>query len=464
MSKLRVEPRTLPGFQDFLPARASGRQRMLDTIRRVYESHGYCPLDTPALEYEEVLTGQLESDKELFRFPDRDDRACGLRFDLTVPLARVVAQHGQDVPRPFRRYHIAKVWREDKPKPGRYREFMQCDVDIVGVGSVHADVEVLSVMHETLAALGLDHFLIRINHRQLLTAMIEAAGVDRRKTDDVLRTLDKLERLGWDQVTRLLSNPAEKMLEGIDAVPLGLPAEAVEKILAFVRIEGDSAGSILEQLRAYFGDQKSAQRGMDDLQAIHDAFADLGVPDHRWCIDLTIARGLAYYTGPIFETVLLDFPDFGSICSGGRYDGLIGRFIGQSVPAVGTSIGIDRAYAALERLGLTDERAATAPVLMMALDKKMYGEYRRIAAEIRAAGVACEVYVGKSGLKAQMRYADRQGYRLALLLGGDELAEGVVSLRRLDLPMDHPDKQQQVPRGQLIARVLELLTTEVTDG
>ena len=460
MAKPRVKARTLPGFQDFVGGRAIGRQRMLDTIRSVYEAHGFAPLDTPAIEYEEVLTGQLDSDKEIFRFEDEDGRRVALRFDLTVPLARLVAQHGQDVPRPFRRYHIASVWRADKPKPGRYREFMQCDVDIVGPGTVQADIEVLTVMHATLAALGLERFQIRINHRQLLTAMIAAAGADPAQTDDVLRSLDKVERLGWDTVAMLLSNPPEKMLEGIDAVPLGLPAEAVERIRGFVEIAGETPADVLAALREYFGDEPLAKRGIDDLQAIHDSLVAAGVPAEQWCFDLSIARGLAYYTGPIFETALLDMPGFGSICSGGRYDGLIGRFTGQAVAATGTSIGIDRTYAALEKLGLTEQRANVAPVLMMALDKKMYDTYRALAAELRAAGIATEVYVGKSGLKAQMRYADRMGFQVGLLLGGDELAAGVVSLRRLDLPMDHPDKQETCPRDSLAARIRELIEQE----
>ena len=458
MAKPKVKARTLPGFQDFLPARAIGRQRLVDTIRRVYESFGFGPLDTPSLEYEEVLTGQLESDKEIFRFLDRDDRNVALRFDLTVPLARVVAQHGQDVPRPFRRYHIDKVWREDKPKPGRFREFMQCDVDIIGAGSVHADIEILTVMHETLVALGIERFLIKINHRQVLSAMIERAGIDQGQTDDVLRSLDKIERLGWETVARLLGNPPDKTLEGIDAVPLGLPPDAVAQLERFVHITGDDPADVLAQLREFFGDFEPAKRPMDDFEAIREALADW--PPERWCFDFSIARGLAYYTGPIFETALLDLPAIGSICSGGRYDGLIGRFTGQPVFATGTSIGIDRAYAALEKLGLVDQTPTLAQVLVMALDKHMYSTYRGIAAEIRAAGVPCELYVGKAGLKPQMRYADRQGFRIGVLVGGDELAEGVVTLKRLDLPMDHPDKQQTVPRDELVARIKGLLETD----
>ncbi len=456
MGKPRIQPRTLPGFQDFLPGRALPRQRMIDTIRRVYESHGFAPLDTPAMEYEEVLTGQLESDKEIFRLRDQDDRHVAMRFDLTVPLARVVGEHGQHVPRPFRRYHIDKVWREDKPKPGRFREFMQCDVDIVGVPSVQADIEILSVMHETLAALGLERFQLRINHRQLLSAMIQSADIDATRTDDVLRSLDKIERLGWQTVVRLLSNPPDQMLEGIDAVPLGLPAASVERLKAFVEIDGDP-DDVLAALREYFGDYEPARRGLDDLQAIRDALVALDVPPERWRFDLSIARGLAYYTGPIFETALLDLPQIGSICSGGRYDGLIGRFMPNPVAATGTSIGIDRAYSALEKLGLIDQRPSVTEVLVMVLDVGLYGEYRCMAAELRAAGIPTEVYVGKKALKAQMRYSDRQGFRVGLLVGGDELAAGEVSLRRLDLPMDHPDKQEQVPRDRLVERVRELL-------
>jgi histidyl-tRNA synthetase len=456
MAKPKIKPRTLPGFQDFLPARASGRQRMLDTIRRVYEFHGFAPLDTPAMEYEEVLTGQLESDKEIFRLRDQDDRHVALRFDLTVPLARVVAEHGQHIPRPFRRYHMAKVWREDKPKPGRFREFMQCDVDIVGVPSVQADIEILTVMLATLTGLGLERFQVRINHRQLLSAMIEKAGVDADLTDDILRTLDKIERLGWDTVVKLLSNPPSQKLEGIDAVPLGLSSESVAVLKAFVEIDGDPA-AVLAALRDFFGDFAPAQRGLDDLQAIHDSLVGQGTEADQWRFDLSIARGLAYYTGPIFETALLDLPGIGSICSGGRYDGLVGRYAGQPVAATGTSIGIDRAYAALEKLGLTDERAAVAKVLVMALDFGLYDEYRAMAVELRAAGVPAEVYVGKKGLKAQMRYSDRQGFKVGLLVGGDELAAGEVTLKRLDLPMDHPDKQELVARDQLVARVKEVL-------
>lgn len=456
MDNARVEPRIPRGFQDFLPERMIPRQRMIDTIRGVYELHGFSPIETPAVELEEVLTGQLGSDKEIFRFLDGDQHVA-LRFDLTVPLARVCAQYSKVLPTPFRRYHVGPVWRDEKPRPGRFREFVQFDIDIVGDASVDADVEVLVTMVETLRSLGVPRFVVRANHRQALQAMIAFAGVDVGQTDEVLRTLDKLSRLGWEAVSRLLGNAPGDPLPGIDVVPLGLPADSVERIRRFVEIRGGDNGEVLEGLRAYFGDYEPARRAIADLEHIDATSRALGLPEGQVEIDLSIARGLSYYTGPIFETTITDLPSHGSVCSGGRYDGLVARFGDETVPATGASIGVDRLFSALEELGLVKARPSVTEALVVVLDRSMMTEYWKLAAELRAAGVRTEVFLGQKGLKAQMRYANRQGIRVACLLGGDELQKGVVAVKRLDMEIEAQGKQVEVPRAEVAARVRDLV-------
>ncbi len=456
MNQGRIEPRTPRGFQDYLPERMIPRQRMVERIRRVYELHGFSPLDTPAVEFEEVLTGQLGSDKEIFRFTNDDD-PLALRFDLTVPLARVCAQYSKTLPVPFRRHHMASVWRDEKPRPGRFREFVQFDIDIVGDTSVDADVEILTTMVETLSALGIPHFVVHANHRQILQAMVVFSGASPHQTDEVLRTLDKLDRLGWETVSRLLGNAPDEPLEGIDVIPLGLSPETVARIGSFQAIRGTDNAQTLAGLRAWFADHPPAQQAIADLEYIDATARALGIPEGQVVIDLSIARGLSYYTGPIFETVITDLPGYGSVCSGGRYDGLVSRFGEVEMPATGASIGVDRLFSALEELGLVTARPSVTEVLITVLDRSLSTEYWRLAATLRGAGINTEVFLGQKGLKAQLRYANRQGIPVALLLGGDEVSRGVVAVRNLSLELDAQGKQIEVTRDELIAQVRHLL-------
>ena len=454
-----VRPRTLPGFQDFMPERQLARSGLIERVRKVYEGHGFSPLDTPALEYRNTLVGQGEVEKEIYLFEDSDGNEVGLRFDLTVPLARFCSQHRKKLAWPLRLYHVAPVWREEKHKPGRFREFVQFDADIVGEPEVWADVELIAMIHETMRAIGMDDSLIKISHRGILTAMIAKAGLAAETTFGVLRTLDKVERLGWETVRKLLSNRPGDMIEGIDAVPLGLPGTAVDVIEDFLSLESQT-GDLPDRLMDFFSGVEQAEKGLADLQAIFGALPSMGVPQDAFALDVSIARGLDYYTGPIFETVLKSAPQMGTLFGGGRYDELIGRFGKQSMPATGASIGVDRVLATMESLGLVDYKPSTAEVFVAVFDPALRNECGVIASEMRAAGINTVMYTGKRKLKHQFQHADDLGVKVVILLGSDEYERGSVQVRSMsgefsDQAVER--KQVEVARGDLAAEVLRAL-------
>jgi len=396
-----IEPRTLKGFRDYLPAAAVPREHLVDTAKSVYKSYGFLPIDTPALEYEEILTGKggEESDKQLYRFEDPGGRKVALRFDLTVPLARFVAQHSNEVGLPFKRYHIASVWRGENTQRGRYREFMQCDFDTIGTESIVSDVETILVIHDLLRAIGIERFTIRINDRKYLMSLLESCGFSERPTD-VLRVLDKRDKVGVEGVVGELQT-------------LGFDEARVRDLIVAM-----DTGSLASPAK---------QRLLD----IHASVLAAGVDSKRIQLDVSIARGLDYYTGVVFETRLDDLPGIGSVCSGGRYDNLAQLYTKERLPGVGASLGLDRLLAAMEELGVLEKRGSTAPVFLPFFDAAHLADYLRLAGRLRAAGIGVELYPEPKKLGAQLKYADRRGFRVALILGDDEWKSASATVKDL---------------------------------
>ena len=410
-----IEPRTLRGFRDFLPEVMLVRERLMETARRVFRSYGFSPIDTPALEFAEILTGKggEESDKQLFRFRDSGDRDVAMRFDLTVPLARFAAQHSAALGMPFKRYHIAPVWRGENTQRGRYREFVQCDFDTIGTESNASDIETLLVIHDLLIGLGFERFKIRVNNRLILNGVLDFLGL-RDKTVGVLRAIDKLPKIGVDAV----------IAEMVDKV--ATTAEQARRVLQTVGPETD-----LDFLESTFAGNESVALGVSRLRQLFSAAETAGIPRERIELDVSIARGLDYYTGTIYETFLLDLPSIGSICSGGRYDNLAGLFTKEKLPGVGASLGLDRLIAAMEELKLLGNEATPAPVLMTQFDSERLGDYLRVARILRGAGIGTEVFPEAKKLGKQLQYADRKGFRIALIAGSEEFANGVWQIKFL---------------------------------
>ncbi|MBK5256642.1 MAG: histidine--tRNA ligase, partial [Vicinamibacteria bacterium] len=380
-----------------------------------------------------VLSGSAgaETQTSIFRVQGPDDDVLGLRFDLTVPLARLIAQY-PDLPKPFRRYQVAPVWRADKPGPGRFREFTQFDLDSVGVPSEIADTEIIAGMCDTLTAIECGPYRVRFSSRKVLNLLMPLAGIDSALAADVFRVLDKLDKIGIEKVRKELTT-GYKDESGDTIEGVGLHLEQVGRIERFLAIQGATRDEILAGMRDVFGGVPGAQEAIGDLSNISRHLAALGYHEDRAVIDLSIARGLAYYTGPVFEAVLLEAPEFGSIFGGGRYDDLVMRFLGERVPATGASIGVDRLLAALIKLGRTGKRRATAHVLVTAIDSSLTDDYLAITYELRRAGIPTEMYLGaEQGLGRQIKYADRSGIPLVLIYGSDEKAKGTVTLKDLE--------------------------------
>jgi histidyl-tRNA synthetase len=415
----RIEARLLKGFRDYLPADMWPRQQMINTIADVFERAGFGPLQTPALEYADVLVGKYGADAEklLYRFEDNGGRDVALRYDLTVPLSRVAAQYG-DLPKPFKRYQIAPVWRAEKPGRGRFREFFQCDADIVGSPSLISDAECVAIDYAVMKALGIENVEIRLSSRKMLTALGAALGVDDEdQLATIFRTIDKLPSQGRDAVVELLGREA------------GCDASQIETILRFVEIEGDNEAK-LKAAMDVLGD--AASEAVDDLRKVLTYSEALGAEARTLALDFSIARGLDYYTGTVYETFLTDLPGFGSVMSGGRYDHLISRFLGKDVPAVGISVGIDRLLAGLIELGKVNPAESFVKAMVVALGDECVAPALRVISQLRANGVAAEpAFDSDEGgsMKKQMKAANRRGSAFVLILGEEELAAGTVGLR-----------------------------------
>jgi histidyl-tRNA synthetase len=461
-----VEPRLSRGLRDLLPDQMLARQRMVDTIRGVYELYGFVPLATPAIEFLDVLSGSAgqEAQQSIFRVTNPENEPLGLRFDLTVPLARVIAQY-KELPRPFRRYQVSPVWRADKPDKGRFREFTQFDLDSVGTVSEIADTEILAGMCDTLSALDVGRYLVRFSSRGLLNLLLKHGGIEEERGKDVLRVLDKLDKIGIEKVRRELMD-GYKDESGDTIRGVGLTADQVGKIERFLDIKG-SRSEVVAQVTELFG----AAEEIDIVEKISKHLYALGYSDDRVALDLSIARGLAYYTGPVFEAILLDAPQFGSVFGGGRYDNLVMRFLGEAIPAVGASIGVDRLLAALDSLGKLDKRKATAQVLVVNMDPSLAGDYMQMTWELRRAGIPTELYVGmKKRAGQQLQYADQYDIPIALLYGSNEKEQGIVTVKDMSVGREKAkavgDRKEwlaarpgqiTVPRADLVESIKKLL-------
>ena len=417
----RIQPRTLKGFRDYLPETMLPREHIIDVARRVFRSYGFSPIDTPALEYLDVLLGKggAETDKQLYRFQDHGGRDVGMRFDLTVPLARFAAQHIGTLGTPFKRYHIATVWRGENTQRGRYREFMQCDFDTIGTKGVAADIETILVVNDLLCELNVGGFQIHLNHRGILTGLIQKLGLA-EKSAEVLRALDKLNKIGPDGVADELSRTA------------GTSSTDNEQLLALSSLEG-SNDAILANLENLVAGNEIGEAGAARLREIIaglTAVLPTGAMD-RIRIDASIARGLDYYTGMVLETTLDDLPAIGSVCSGGRYDNLAELYTNQQLPGIGASLGLDRLLAAMEELGMLEKVYTPAQIFIPYFDPAHLGDYFKLAAELRSAGLAVEVYPEPAKLGKQLQYADRKGFRVALIAGEREFAANECQIKDL---------------------------------
>ena len=427
-------PQILRGFRDFLPEQMMLRQTVIARFREVFERHGFEPIDTPVLEYFETLTGNLDDEKLIYHFEDQGGREVGMRFDLTVPLARFVAQHRNELIFPFKRYHIAPVWRADRPQRGRFREFWQCDADIVGTKSMLADADVVSIIVESLQAVNMPGFVVRINHRKLLESLARYAGAADEQAGSVYRAIDKLDKIGADGV-----------VEELNAA--GIEAEAADRIIELLSLTGPP-DVVLGRLSELLQNVDLAGPAIDELAELFEYLAALGVPADHYALDLSLARGMGYYTGPVFEAHVRE-GNIGSLAGAGRYDGLVGRFSKEDLPATGISLGIERIIVVAEELNLLEASKTISDVLVTIFDEGSIKDSLALTTELRRSGVRAETFLEpKRGLGQQFRYASRRGIPYAIVLGPDEIERGVVALKDLD-----SGEQVEVPRGEVAARL-----------
>lgn len=441
MSKL-IEPRTLKGFRDYPPQLMIPRERVLETARRVYRSYGYAPIDTPALEYAEVLLGKggEESDRLVYRFKDHGDRDVALRFDLTVPFARFAAQTVPQLGTPFKRYAMGPVWRGENTSAGRYREFWQCDFDTIGTTSNASDIEMILVINDLFTALSIERFQIRVNNRMILNGLLSQLGLADR-TVPLLRSLDKLPKIGRDRVIEEMVQEAK------------VTVDQAARVLILAETTGSNEAR-LDRVQTECGGHELASEGIRRLRELLTVVNSVGIPEERIAIDLSIARGLDYYTGTICETFLGDLPSIGSVCSGGRYDNLASLYTKQVLPGVGASLGVDRLLAAMEELKhpwLTGS-STPAEVLVVQFSASHLGEYQRAAGLLRSAGIATEVYPEPKKPRQQFEYADKRGFRVALIAGSEEFAQGVWKVKDLA-----KRDESTVTTADLVERVRQVL-------
>ena len=429
------KPRVLKGFRDFLPQQMILRQRIIGIFREIFEHHGFEPLDTPALEYLEVLTGKAgENEKLMYHFADQGGREVGLRYDLTVPLARVVAMHQNDLILPFKRYHIAPVWRAENPQRGRFREFWQCDADIVGSPSMLADAEVVSIMAESLRAIGMPNFVIHVSHRKLLEGIGRAAGVPPVQATTLYRAIDKLDKIGRDGVVRELTDA-------------GLSLAAADRVLDLTATEGEPP-AVLAHLRREVGNDPEAASALDDLDQLFAALPDFGVPAESYRLDPSLARGLDYYTGPVYEAKVT-VPKVGSVAGAGRYDGLIGTFLGRPVPATGISLGLERIVEVILEHGLMPVPGSVAEVAIIGFPDTI-GAAARLATDLRASGVRVDLSLqAQKSVGDQLKQAGRKRLPLAVIVGATEIAEGRIALKDL-----RANDQITLPLADLPAEII----------
>ncbi len=433
----KVQPRTLSGFMELLPARQVQFDRMVAILRESYSLYGFTALDTPLIEASEVLLakGGGETEKQIYRFT-KGDSDLSLRFDLTVPLAKYVAQNYSHLAFPFRRFQIGKVYRGERAQRGRFREFYQADIDVIGDGAldISNDAEIPAIIYRTFTALGLKRFQIRVNNRKILNGFYAMLGLT-RQSGSIMRTVDKLEKIGVSAVRELLT--------GED---IALTDAQAEEIIRFISIRGSNE-EVLASLETYRGRHPLFDEGLDELSTVARYLASFGVPESHFAVDLTIARGLDYYTGTVYETTMLDHPEIGSICSGGRYDNLAEYYTDRQLPGVGISIGLTRLFFVLEDQGYLNDNLNTAPadalILPMTSD---LSPAISLATALRDAGIRTQIYGEKKKFKARMNYADRIGVPYTVFLGEDEISEGCAAIKDM-----RTGRQVKVPTGEAAA-------------
>ena len=434
----KIKPRTLSGFMELLPVRQMQMERCLQVLRETYSLYGFTPLDTPVIEAAEVLLakGGGDTEKQIYRF-EKGGSDLALRFDLTVPLAKYVAQNYGVLSFPFRRFQIGKVYRGERAQRGRFREFYQADIDVIGDGQLDIvnEAEIPAIIYRTFTALGLQRFQIRVNNRKILGGFYSMLGLG-EKAGDIMRTVDKLEKIGPEKVTEILTED------------LGVSDADAEAILSFISIRG-SNGQVLEALEAWRGRDALFDQGLEELKAVAGYLSAFGVPERNFAVDLTIARGLDYYTGTVYETAMLDHPEIGSICSGGRYDDLAEYYTDKKLPGVGISIGVTRLFYVLEEQGMLSDQMVTAPadVLVIPMSDDLQAAIQTATA-LRDAGIRTQLYTEKKKFKARIGYAAKLGIPYAIFLGEDEIAQGVVSCKDLAA-----GQQQTLPVEQLIPQL-----------
>ena len=416
-----IKPRTLSGFMELLPGKQIRFEKMVEILRRTYASYGFTPLDTPAIEDAKILLakGGGETEKQIYRF-QKGDSDLALRFDLTVPLAKYVALHYSELAFPVRRYQISKVYRGERAQRGRFREFYQADIDIIGDGKLDIlnEAEIPAIICKVFRGFGLRRFQIRVNNRKILTGFYAMLGLA-DKSGDIMRTVDKLDKIGPDKVRAILLEDC------------GLGGAQAEEILGFIAIRGTNA-QVLAALEGYAGKNEVFDAGLSELKAVTANLAAFGVPEENFAVDLTIARGLDYYTGTVYETALLDHPEIGSVCSGGRYDNLAGYYIDKPLPGVGISIGLTRLFYVLDEQGLLNPDLPASPadalVLPMTADP---GPAIALAEALRSRGLRVQLYCEQRKFRQKLNYADKLGVPFAVLLGEDEIAANVCSVKHM---------------------------------
>ncbi len=413
MEKL-IQPRILKGFRDFLPEAEITRSSLIEKLTATFRNYGYVPIDTPVMEYSEILLRKSngETEKQVFRFQDNGGRDVALRFDLTVPFARFTAEHKDELYFPFKRYHIAKVWRGEKPQAGRYREFVQCDFDCVGSDSAASDFEILSLMKSALSAIGVEDITIHLSHRGIFNQFLEKRNLQ-EKSEDILRIVDKLAKLGQEEVLSQLQEITDS-------------AEAAQDIIKYITKQ-ETFEATLNQMESLAGGPSAHSQRLREIRAMMEA---TGIAD-SFVLDPSITRGLDYYTGVVYETFLNQLPSIGSVCSGGRYDNLAGLYMKDKVPGVGSSIGLDRLIAGLEQLGKLEHKKSHLSVEIFCLDEKLSIAYQTVANKLRSAGISCEVFPDPKKITAQYTMAEKKGIPFGMLIKGEDVEKGVVTLKNL---------------------------------
>ena len=415
----RIKPRTLSGFMELLPAPQAQFEGMLERLRKTYSLYGFTPLDTPVIESAEILLakGGGETEKQIYRFT-KGDSDLALRFDLTVPLAKYVALHYNDLSFPFRRYQIGKVYRGERAQRGRFREFYQADIDVIGDGKldISNEAEIPAIIYNAFTSMGLERFKIRVNNRKILNGFYAMLGLT-EKSGEIMRTVDKLDKIGAEKVRALLTDQ------------VGVGPDKADEILKFIAITG-SNDQVLAALEGYVGRNETFDEGLDQLKTVVKYLGAFGVPEENFAVDLTIARGLDYYTGTVYETALLDHPEIGSVCSGGRYDNLAEYYTDKQLPGVGISIGLTRLFYVLGAQGMLNGDLPTAPadVLILPMTEDLSAAVT-LATRLRDAGIRTQLYTEQKKFKAKMNYADKTGVPYVMFLGEDEIAKGVIACK-----------------------------------